>query len=723
MGDWSMNCVFRRIAFWIAVTMVAAIALPPNTIAQEAPAKERQPVYRGRSLDVWLGMLDGTDDEQLLAIKAIGEFGPEARPHADLLALKLSAVRDDIRLAAANQLAAWGPDAKDAAVDLAHAMRDIDPEVGDAAAEALHRIGRAAGNKARIEVARIIEDRDAKVRDSAVQVMSRIGWHDESVAVLGQSLASNDASVRYSALGTVDDMPPELAQSLRGKIQALFTDANAGVRSSAQAAIVHLVPDETCVVSLRAAIEHKDNDVKRSGLEAIGHPGFRELAAPLAANIAALLEHDDFDVRLDSAFALNGLKHRDVRAVVVLREALPPENNHGHGRHSDTIVEALGDLGPLAKDAVPFLIKHFQHYFDSREFQKDRAAIGVAIAKIGPDAVKAFAGLLTSRRADMRLAVVAALEEMGSTAEPAVPQLIATLNDPDVEVRSRAANALRNIGPAAKSAAEPLANATRLASERVKDNHRRAGRGFGPDEMKIFPEVTDSIQAMWLTAAAEAWWRVSADPEALEPLALMLADRNDESRDYALAALERSVGKPPASFTPGLTNVLEYCIAGYPPTAENAEDSRSSFRSNRRAGVRNGTDASIINALRVLERLGEDAKPSLGLINSVAANDPRTDVLLAAARASWRLSRDAEVVKFTAQCLSPDRFSEVQEHSRYALIKAALEVLMEMGDAAKTALPQITLAYQQATDDESKAAIGLLLKKLDAEGAAKLGVE
>jgi HEAT repeat protein len=718
-----MSHVRWRTLVWAGVAslvLAAGIGVLPSLCAQEPKTAERPPVYRGRTLAKWLTMLDsGTDAEILLSIQAVGEFGPESRSHALAIAAKLRSTNREIRLAAAKQLAEWGSDAKASAFELALAMRDIDPEIGRAAAVALRCIGSAVGDDARTEVARAIEDRDSTVRENAMAVMTSIGWHEGSVAVLGNSLDSKDAAVRSEALTALRDVRPELAETLRAKVGSMLVDPDARVRHDATSTAILTKPDESLLPFMAAAIEHDDDGTKRNALNLASAVPMRELAKPLATKIAALLEDENVRVRLDAAMTLWILGHRDARAAGPLAAALVAEENLGQLRSE--IVLALGELGPLANAAVPKILKYFESN-DELKDEKFAASIGSTIGKIGPDAVKSLAGLLAARREDIRLATAVALESMGTAAAPATAELVAALADPDVPVRVRAAGALRQIGSDAKSYSEELAAATRTALVRYKaasgDPIFRSNRELFEFASLQHNSITASEEAQWLAAVGEAWYSVSGDDAAAAALETMLRDQSNPARTLALAAIDRSIENPAKSALPGLANVLRYCVAGYPAAPQDAreDDQRNYFREN-------GTRESIVHALHVVSRLGDDARSTFDSIATIAANDPRVEVALAASDAWWRLTSNPEAVKCAANCLAPIRFGLVTTEHRRELTGRAVKQLESMGDAAKVALPQITLAFQQETDDESKAAMGALIKKLDAEAAAKLGIE
>jgi HEAT repeat protein len=100
-----------------------------------------------------------------------------------------------------------------------------------------------------------------------------------------------------------------------------------------------------------------------------------------------------------------------------------------HDRNRAGVAEALGSMGPAAKDAVPALI----------------AALTAA---------------LHDENWKFRVSVVQALGEIGPAAKDAsVPALIVALTDEDKTVRAYAFEALGRIGPEAKDAVPALAEA------------------------------------------------------------------------------------------------------------------------------------------------------------------------------------------------------------------------------------------------------------------------
>jgi HEAT repeat protein len=108
--------------------------------------------------------------------------------------------------------------------------------------------------------------------------------------------------------------------------------------------------------------------------------------------------------------------------------------------------EALGDLGPAAKAAVPSLMIAMR---DEAEAVREQATL--ALVEIGADksAVPALTGAVQDSDAVVRAAAASALAGIGSGARSALPALIEALRDHDPIVQQAAADALARIDPAA----------------------------------------------------------------------------------------------------------------------------------------------------------------------------------------------------------------------------------------------------------------------------------
>lgn len=95
-----------------------------------------------------------------------------------------------------------------------------------------------------------------------------------------------------------------------------------------------------------------------------------------------------------------------------------------------------------------------------------REAVTEALARIGPPAVPSLIAALEDEDTEVRLQAAHGLARMGPKAELAVPALILTLEDSDAEVRQASARALGQIGQAAEVAIPALVKALKDPANR-----------------------------------------------------------------------------------------------------------------------------------------------------------------------------------------------------------------------------------------------------------------
>lgn len=105
---------------------------------------------------------------------------------------------------------------------------------------------------------------------------------------------------------------------------------------------------------------------------------------------------------------------------------------------------------PLVPTSSPMLTTPLSREWGVRETAID------ALARIGPAAIPSLIVALEDPNADVRDRAAQSLARMGPPAKEAVPMLIAALEDPDWSVRRSAARALGQIGPEAAPAVPAL---------------------------------------------------------------------------------------------------------------------------------------------------------------------------------------------------------------------------------------------------------------------------
>jgi len=282
------------VAAAIVILVVGIYALRP-----------REPSYQGKSLSDWVDLLYSTNHTQ--AMNSIGAIGPKAIPFLF------------------EQARHWDP----AVQRLYRAIwpklplrqrlptpKPVDPNFPGKIGNALMAVGQQ-------ELPRLIaalEDRDPHVRCVAVLGIQYMGAKpDAAVPVLCKLLSDPDDWVRGSALIALGLMGPKAKPAVPAFIATLRFGTNGhlvGTRATAAWALGQVGPDAQMAV-----------------------PWLRQS-----------LSDTNAPMRLSAAIALWRISQdTNVVSVVIEQFERNPQNRE--------ILRALGEMGPLAKSAVPTLLK------------------------------------------------------------------------------------------------------------------------------------------------------------------------------------------------------------------------------------------------------------------------------------------------------------------------------------------------------------------------------
>ncbi len=165
--------------------------------------------------------------------------------------------------------------------------------------------------------------------------------------------------------------------------------------------------------------------------------------ARIGPALKAALADEDLDVRCAAAAGL--ASRGDVHAVAKLSATLKVEvKAHPFSEFVTAASRAIGDLGGSV--GVPALIQVLRNFEASGRPSEDKPAASAAqkaIGAIGSPALAALKKAVASSDADLQLAAITGLAELGPMA---VNPLIGVLKDGDTKVRSRAANKLGYLG-------------------------------------------------------------------------------------------------------------------------------------------------------------------------------------------------------------------------------------------------------------------------------------
>lgn len=303
-----------------------------------------------------------------------------------------------------------------------------------------------------------------------------------------------------------------------------------------------------------------------------------------------------------------------------------------------------------------------------------RAASSLAASRIVPaDAIPLLTEVASRREELTSYYAVKTLGRFGPEADTAIPTLITLLDAPS-PLGLTAAEALAQIG--GRALPEVLA-ASHSGDAQVRESAAQGLEGFSSstEEMivRLAVMVGDSNARVRTVAAASLGMHGIAAQAALPELDKVLYDSDPQVR----AAAERAV----ATIAKAASDWLR----------ANTLDLRSRDDKNRRS-----------NAALALGARGAEARPALPALRE-AMDDPEPQVRLAAAKAVWRISGDADqVIPTLVALLNLD-----EEHDRTR--RRTLDVLREMGPPARGALPAIeALATDHDPGTRRKATAAIL---------------
>jgi uncharacterized protein (TIGR02996 family) len=305
--------------------------------------------------------------------------------------------------AAASLLSRLGPSAVPGLVALLGAGTD---QVQRCAAHALGGIGTAAADVLPA-LAERLGSPDPHTRGAVVEAIGKVGSAADVVPHLRRALRDRHSLVRSSALRACARMGAAALPLLPGLLELVRTEEDYSMGGSLRKVLVALAGHSPDVVAgLREALHDPEAGACCRACLALAETGAN--AAPAVPDLVELLDHPAEGVRRTATYALGRCGAAAVRALPRLRDWARRTNPL-----QQSAIDALGELGPLASEAVPDLLR------------------GLAAAEPW-----------------VRARAVQALGKMGAAARSAVPHLRPLLEDPDESVRKAAEQALAATAPA-----------------------------------------------------------------------------------------------------------------------------------------------------------------------------------------------------------------------------------------------------------------------------------
>jgi HEAT repeat protein len=581
------------------------------------------------------------------------------------------------REAAIAELAKIGEPAVEALIE---ALRGEDLRLYDPAAEALGKIGPKAVEAipALIRSIRDHEERQGRLRGEELSHWRRFVTAEQALLRIG---IHTRPAVPYLA--------------------TLAEDEDYYVRMRAMVALRQIGPDaQTAVQALVRQLFSKDETTRGLAADALGSIGRGAGDAAPALGKALSGASNNYD-RIGNALARIGKP-----AVASLKTALGDKDEWARA----VAAEALGKIGPDARDAVPELAAALG---DPSLRVRHHAA--VALGKIGPEAKPVVPALTKALRDadDVAICAALALVQIDPAAiETAVPALIGAL-ERGMDSRS-AAEALARLGPAAKRAVPSLRRALEEGAADARKFAAVALGCIGPDAAQATDALVKRLKDDYVDArVAAARALVQIDPAnrnlAVPVLVASLADEKAFVREVVPDQLAR-MGKPAV---PALIEALK------------SENPR----------VR-------CEVLRVLGKIGAEANESLPAVLRALKDEPWS-VRAAAASALATMGPEAKRAVPELVKMLDDRYTRAGATAALArLDPAALEGKMAifikalqggdwwsrcdaanalglMGPAARPALPALQETLFDL-DESVRSAAAEALKRVRAEqGAGK----
>jgi HEAT repeat protein len=314
-----------------------------------------------------------------------------------------------------------------------------------------------------------------------------------------------------------------------------------------------------------------------------------------------------------------------------------------------TAAEALGNMGPIAREAIPALARATRDPFLSA-----RAAAIEALGGIGPFAEAAIPDLMSALM-DGKTAPVYAAHALYRIGPAAVPPLIESLAVPDIE--GRASAVLQKLGPVAVP-----------ALKRALDDQREPVRSAAATTLaRIVPPAPREV--------------------VKEPMTKLIADLNEpelQRRQRAIDAVGQR-GAEAKNAVPALIKLLEPGAVSLPLAVE----------------LQYGRQVRATHSHHVIVALGRIGPPAQAALPSLQRFLRDKELEIAAAEAIARISPAPGPPRREAIEILVRAWRRGGEDRR-----AAMEAFDRLGPAAEDAIPALARAMPEAGAPEALASIG-----------------
>jgi HEAT repeat protein len=256
---------------------------------------------------------------------------------------------------------------------------------------------------------------------------------------------------------------------VNSQLMPLLKDLNPLVRASAAIAIINIEGEaKSTIPKLIPLLQDSDSAVRANAVAVMGM--MREEAKSTIPQILPLLKDSDSSVRFNAIFALQGMGKLTKSTVVQILPLLK-DSNSGIRQMA---VTALGKMGKSSKAVIPQLVPLLK---DPAEYV--RSTTVQVLEEMGDSATSTIPGLeklLEEARPKGRTisALVYVVTKGAVNQASDISNLVPLLKDPDPRIRYIAADALGEIGDAAKSTIPQLTTLLKDPDRNVVNRARAA---------------------------------------------------------------------------------------------------------------------------------------------------------------------------------------------------------------------------------------------------------
>jgi len=403
------------------------------------------------------------------------------------------------------------------------------------------------------------------------------------------------------------------------------------------------------------------------------------------ASLGTALEDSDSQVRKDAAFALLMIGPEAEDAVPRLIAALQDES----AEVRQFALGALKDIGPSARRALPNLRLALG---DPAIQVRTAAAAALWSHDPQPGTAKAILPVLREALGDgkilfVRDTAVKVLNSMGSEARPAIPELIALLQDQKASERWDTPKALGSIGPDPRSI-QALCAALQDSERGIRYDAAVSLGLIGAGNEMVLKSLTDALRdssGRVRAGAAASLWKLTGKSGLVITVLIDTLENNKDGGE--VISILGDIGPEAKEAAPALRKALSA-----PP------------------------DWVRVEAAIALAKIGLKDDPEV--LESVVASSDYSSRRVEAAQALWTFYRQLGPL---IEILRQHNYYRSSEAARVLDESEAVRVLGEIGSDAQEAVPELVRALKH-NHLRVRVAARAALKRIDPKAAEKAGV-